>query len=35
MTLVYDCFDIHLYFFIRKVFYEEDFKRLLEDRKMR
>ncbi|RHS04652.1 response regulator [Coprobacillus sp. AF13-15] len=28
-ALVYDCFDIHLYFFIRKAFYEEDFKRLL------
>lgn len=28
-TLVYDCFDIHLYFFIRKSFYEEDFDRLL------
>ena len=24
-----DCFDIHLYFFIRKAFYEDDFKRLL------
>ena len=28
-ALVYDCFDIHLYFFIRKAFYEDDFKRLL------
>ena len=28
-ALVYDCFDIHLYFFIRKAFYEEDFNRLL------
>lgn len=28
-ALVYDCFDIHLYFFIRKAFYEEDFKRFL------
>ena len=28
-TLVYDCFDIHLYFFIRKEFYEDDFNRLL------
>lgn len=28
-SLVYDCFDIHLYFFIRKAFYEDDYKRLL------
>ena len=28
-SLVYDCFDIHLYFFVRKAFYEDDFKRLL------
>lgn len=28
-TLVYDCFDIHLYFFIRKEYYEDDFNRLL------
>ena len=28
-ALVFDCFDIHLYFFIRKAFYEVDFKRLL------
>lgn len=28
-ALVYDCFDIHLYFFIRKAFYKEDFDRLL------
>ena len=28
-ALVYDCFDIHLYFFIRKALYEDDFKRLL------
>lgn len=28
-TLVYDCFDIHLYFFIRKEHYKDDFNRLL------
>ena len=27
-TLVYDCFDIALYFFIRKTSYEDDLERL-------
>lgn len=27
-SLVYNCFDIHLYFFIRKEFYQDDMKRL-------
>ena len=28
-SLVYNCFDIHLHFFVRKEFYEDDIKRLI------
>lgn len=29
-SLVYDCFDMNLYFFIRKEFYQDDLKRLVK-----